>query len=207
MLSVIDTAYYVVSSYSNFHITPLKLQKLLYYLKVWGLVADHEVFKADFVKWKYGPVNSQVYHEFNGFKKSEITVSNKKYKAPDTKDKEFIDFVIESYGSFPAETLSALTHKEDPWLKAKSEHVIEDEEIKKYYSKSAFAKNFPIEIEKKPYYAVTTDFYYSFILDFLTDNPQKPPIPVYPSFVAFKNQRMKAQSEINNFIQHYFQFK
>ena len=47
-------------------VTPMKLQKILYYVKAWSLVDGHPLVHADFEKWDYGPVNRQLWKQFNG---------------------------------------------------------------------------------------------------------------------------------------------
>ena len=44
---------YILASYPNKDITPMKLQKLAYYTKVWTLVAGLPVVDADFQKSSY----------------------------------------------------------------------------------------------------------------------------------------------------------
>ena len=66
----IDLAYYILNNYqeaSKGGITPLKLQKLLYYIYVWGIVSNNKIIDAKFQKWSYGPVIKEVYQEFSSF--------------------------------------------------------------------------------------------------------------------------------------------
>lgn len=67
-MKITHAAYYIIENYHSIQggITPLKLQKLLYYLKVWGIVSGKELLESgQFKAWKNGPVNSYVYHQYN----------------------------------------------------------------------------------------------------------------------------------------------
>ncbi len=56
-----------MASYPNKGITPMKLQKLAYYTKVWTLVSGNAVVGADFQKWEFGPVNLDIYYAYKEF--------------------------------------------------------------------------------------------------------------------------------------------
>lgn len=110
----------------NKNLTPLKLQKLIYflykeYLKETGI----ELFGERFETWKYGPVVPSVYYEFASFGKDSIT----KF-ARDSKDivqlvkeegrfKTILDNVWIRYCNYSGEELSSMTHCEGgAWKKA-----------------------------------------------------------------------------------------
>jgi len=161
-MKILTLSYYIINHVKS--VDPLKLQKLLYYTKVWGLVSGARIVHEPFEKWAYGPVNPEVYAKFKGYGNSVIPKSN----VPDAKapkdEKELIDFILACYSPFDAVTLSALTHQDIPWQETPKNHVISESSILKYYSKSPFAKNFPFD-ENKPFYPVETDFHYAFIFD------------------------------------------
>lgn len=117
------------------YITPLKLQKLLYYVQgislcIFGKKAFSEKIKA----WSYGPVVEEIYH---------------KYKANHNKELEIIDYnenisqgllkiieeVIFSYGRIEANNLIDFTHEEDPWKNTRRNCEITLDKIKEYFSK------------------------------------------------------------------------
>jgi uncharacterized phage-associated protein len=110
-------------------VSPLKLQKLLYFLNGWhlaitGVPAIDEPFEA----WEYGPVVGSIYHQFKDFGRGGITRYAKQY---DPKAGEFRSFVVdknqrqfyeildavwENYIGYDALTLSAMTHQKfSPW--------------------------------------------------------------------------------------------
>lgn len=68
--SAMDVANYIVWYVNNFlqgqNLTPLKLQKLLYYVQANCLIHTHgrPLFLESIQKWQYGPVVPSVYFEF-----------------------------------------------------------------------------------------------------------------------------------------------
>ncbi|KQE67359.1 Panacea domain-containing protein, partial [Acinetobacter baumannii] len=53
---------------TNYALTPLKLQKILYYVSAeYFKKFGERLFSEDFQKWQYGPVVKDVYHEFKSF--------------------------------------------------------------------------------------------------------------------------------------------
>ncbi len=162
----IDLSYHLLDNYSSqFNITPLKLQKLLYYVYVWGIVSGNEIVKDDFVKWEHGPVNVETYYNYKEFGGSGIKNSKKNYPDLSISEIEFIDFIVSNYIKFSAYTLSSMTHQDLPWKETQKDEIIAPASILKFYSTLNFAKNFPIDFNK-PFYPVETDLHYSFIFDF-----------------------------------------
>jgi uncharacterized phage-associated protein len=189
-MKISHLAYYIIEKHSAVDggITPLKLQKLLYYCKVWGIVSGELTLSGQFTAWKNGPVNGFIYNKYKEYGNKPIPFEEAAYPISSSKE-TFIDFVLESYVHFDALTLSAMTHQEDPWKKTPKDEVIDKQLIKQYYSQQPFAKNFPLE-EGKPYYPVYSDFMYSFIFDFNEDDKAKEVI--FDSFDEYK--KMMAQS-------------
>lgn len=199
MHNIFSIANYVISHYSHYPggITPLKLQKLMYYLKVWGIVADVPILADSFKKWKYGPVNDELYTKYKTYGAQPIPTTGTETVI--TQDKNFIDFVLESYAPFSALTLSSLTHQEEPWQKTGDNEIISDSLIKAYYQKQHFAKNFPLKASG-PYFPVLTDMYYSFVLDM---DQTKLKQPVYSSFEDYKSWTAKAKADIEKALHTY----
>ncbi|MDK9607089.1 Panacea domain-containing protein [Lelliottia wanjuensis] len=103
-------------------LTPMKLQKLMFYAQSWHLYLKNNepLFDDFFSKWKHGPVIPSLYHEFKEYVadpiKSKARVAIPSGTAvpivPDT-DKEthaFIDKIIEVYGGYSGRQLSYMTH-------------------------------------------------------------------------------------------------
>jgi uncharacterized phage-associated protein len=179
-MKILNLAYYIINKVEG--VDPLKLQKLLYYTKVWGLVSGTPVIHEPFEKWGYGPVNPEVYKKFKQYSNGVIPKAHVPDVKVPKKEKELIDFILECYSPFDAVTLSAMTHQDIPWQTTPKNQEISDSSILKYYSKLPFAKNFPVD-ENKPFYPVETDFHYSFIFDM--DNKTAKSL-FFPSFKEYK---------------------
>ena len=124
----------------SIEITPLKLQKLVYFLfKYYLKITGNPLFSEKFETWKYGPVVPSIYAEFSSYGSAPI-----KSFAVDSQDKcyivresgvfkECIDRVWEQYGGCSATTLSELTHRTGTaWSKAKErqDRYIDVEDIR-----------------------------------------------------------------------------
>ncbi len=58
----------------NIHVTPMKLQKLLYFVSCeYVKETNTPMLSEDFCVWQYGPVLPSVYYEFQSFGGSKIT--------------------------------------------------------------------------------------------------------------------------------------
>jgi len=195
-VKITHLAYYILENYSSVKggITPLKLQKLLYYTKVWGLISGELTVNGQFKAWKNGPVNGNIYHKFKEYGDQPIPAKHEAGPVSPNKEK-VIDFVLESYVHFDALTLSSMTHQEEPWKKTPKNETIGDQVIKAFYSQQTFANNFPI-CEDKPYYPVYTDFMHSFTFDFEEgDNARE---IVFNSFEEYKQMMKDSKEELSN---------
>jgi uncharacterized phage-associated protein len=133
--------------------SPLKVQKLLYFLNGWYLVQTSKPLIGDrFQAWAYGPVVESLYHELktwgsdavNGFI-SEFdpeTRAEKSYKisSSDLIFWRLLDRVLEKYGKFSALELSTLSHEDgSPWSQAKKlgQQYIDDNALRNHFSNLA----------------------------------------------------------------------
>ena len=115
-------------------LSPMKLQKLMYFAQAWHLKVLKEPLLDDhFARWQHGPVIPSIYHEFKAFGWSPITRqattlsvgANGDYAmnvpmipSEDRNTWGLIDAIIKRYGDLPATALSELTHKEgSAWQK------------------------------------------------------------------------------------------
>jgi len=123
----------------NIPVTPMKLQKLLYLLYARYLYKFNEVLFADrFEKWQYGPVLSNVYHEFKYFGAKPISQfysdSGGTVLIADDSMPNFascLNEVWNTFGQVPASTLSAFTHRNgSAWSKVNPPEFLRDEDIK-----------------------------------------------------------------------------
>lgn len=105
-------------------LSPMKLQKLMYYAQAWHLkVLNAPLLDDNFCRWKYGPVIPAVYHEFKAYAYRPISsMATTRAKDADghriptipEEDKtawSLIDAIITRYGHIDAQTLSAMTHR------------------------------------------------------------------------------------------------
>lgn len=115
------------------YITPLKLQKLLYYIQGMALrIYGKPAFLNNISVWQYGPVIEEVYQQYKG--RSPISTPKTNYEVCDGL-KKVIELVVSSYGKIEAESLIDLTHDEDPWIKSKNNGIISIDVIKEYFNK------------------------------------------------------------------------
>ncbi len=150
MRSALDVAKYFlcrIDRDAGDTISPLKLQKLVYYAQAWSLVLrDKPLFSEKIQAWSHGPV---VYEVWNTYKEHRHTA----IPAPDADDLCALDFIDDElevleevwnvYGELSARQLEHLTHTESPWLDARkgvdpgerSQEVISHEKMKSYYEK------------------------------------------------------------------------
>lgn len=105
-------------------ITPLKMQKLIFFLNGWHLAITGEpAIETEFRAWKYGPVEEQLYHDLKGYRGNPITAylsdSDGRSRTIADSQKMFYDIlnmVWDKYSGFSAIQLSALTHEPGtPW--------------------------------------------------------------------------------------------
>ena len=122
-------------------ITPMKLQKMIYFVYAdYYQKTQGRLFEERFETWKYGPVLRSVYDEFKkyGAKHIERYAESKdgntyvinENSSPDFKNS--LDKVWEKYKRYDGVYLSTLTHKQGTaWWKAASEKrpYLDDKDI------------------------------------------------------------------------------
>lgn len=139
------------------NLSPMKLQKLVYYAHGWYLaLADQPLISERVEAWQYGPVIPALYSQFRRFgneaiteKARELCFRNGKIflRSPSLADcedasdaKQLIARVNEEYGKYSAAQLSNATHKSGtPWQEVYRDGArsiaIPDEKIKDYFKK------------------------------------------------------------------------
>jgi uncharacterized phage-associated protein len=171
-------------------VTPMKVQKLLYYVKAWGQVEGLDPVEGAFTKWPHGPVNREVYEHFRaeGYTRQPIQpVSLGPEHEPQGRARDFVELIGASYARFTALTLSAMTHREDPWLLTESRAVIAPALMRDYYAQQPFARNLqPFALDGKPYHPVQSDLDRAFTLDMSTREAER--ATTYASFRAYQQR-------------------
>jgi len=150
MARATDVASYLVYLQNNesekgsyYSLSNLKLQKMMYYCQgghyKWDnrrLITDNE-----FEAWKYGPVISEIYHEYSRFGQNDIkliSIPTEEYfeNALDDDERETISSIWQQLKEYNAFDLVETSHNETPWLEAKklNENLIKEETIKKFFT-------------------------------------------------------------------------
>ncbi len=120
-------------------ISPLKLQKLVYYAHGWQLATVNEpLIDEPIYAWPYGPVIPSLYYEFREFGNEPITEVASEiddangvlvpYVIPkNSRDLGVLQSVWDGYKGFSAVQLSNMTHREgSPWAKVRSGTKLSD---------------------------------------------------------------------------------
>lgn len=120
-------------------ITPLALQKLLYFCQGYSLVLESApIFPEECEAWPHGPVYQEIYHLFKSFKYNPIDddrfiILNNSKDALSDREKQIIDLISATFGAYSGKTLETITHSEDPWKNTLLNSIIKKSLIKKYY--------------------------------------------------------------------------
>lgn len=111
-------------------LTPMKLQKLLFFAQSWHLRdkgGNTPLFDDNFARWKYGPVIPSIYHELRTYGAKPVTslLSNvdiddcgelvlvtPTIPESDASAHRLIDQIVQKYGKLSGTQLSFLTHEE-----------------------------------------------------------------------------------------------
>ncbi|GAB5496328.1 MAG: hypothetical protein Phyf2KO_14080 [Phycisphaerales bacterium] len=113
-------------------ITPMKLQKLVYFAHGWKLgITGEPLIREDIEAWQYGPVVRSLYHEFKEFSLSDIDkrateleiTDIEKFSMhlyePELQDEDarnLVRRIWDVYGDYTATKLSNMTHEPGtPW--------------------------------------------------------------------------------------------
>lgn len=154
--TALDVANYIVWHVNTKQlgiVTPLKLQKILYYVSTTYLQKNEELlFEENFEKWQYGPVVTDVYHTFKSHGFSPIPAPKPKFVRTSSNalsikriefdenqfngDKKFVDLANSVISELINESAFALvnkTHEEKAWSKFEKEIMAGVKEL--FYSK------------------------------------------------------------------------
>lgn len=123
-VTIFDVANYflkIVDRDSGSTITPLKLQKILYYAQGYYLaMTSNALFKEDFEAWAHGPANPKIYDKYKDFGYGAIDEPNiKDIPKLDKSISEFLSDIWNTFGIYDGKYLEELTHNEEPWINAR----------------------------------------------------------------------------------------
>ncbi len=141
-------------------VSPLKLQKLIYYAHGWNLALRDQPLIDELIEaWEYGPVVPNVYHEFKHYGNQPIAKHGTVIEmSPDRKVQIFapiipvedeptgklLNKIVEVFGPYSALQLSADTHRPGtPWRTIRDANPdrknvdIPDELIQEYFKRIA----------------------------------------------------------------------
>lgn len=150
MINIKELCDYIITkiSASGETMSNLKLQKLAYYADAWYLAFfDEKLVDEGFQAWIHGPVSRAIYNRFSSSKSlySDITIADCTpgfdLSSIPAKAAAHIDSVLEVYGAFTGAQLEDMTHKEEPWIKAREgyrpsercEEIIDRDITRDYY--------------------------------------------------------------------------
>ena len=115
----LDVARYILKQCGQ--MSAMKLQKLAYYSQAWSLVwDDRPLFENEIQAWANGPVIVDLYSAHRGrfiVSEGDIPGNTANLDAP---ARGTVNSVIKFYGPKAAHWLSALTHREQPWVSARA---------------------------------------------------------------------------------------
>lgn len=102
-------------------ITPLKLQKLIYYAQAWFLALEgRPLFRDRIEAWAHGPVCRTVYERYRDYGWGSIPAPEDDIDLKQD-EIEHLEMIMDAYGDMSAKKLEHLTHNEDPWIEARGD--------------------------------------------------------------------------------------
>lgn len=142
---ILRVIYYIFERMEE--VTPLMLQKLLYFIQGTGFVTlGRSMFVENCEAWVHGPVYPEVYRLFKDFKYNPIddvrfAILDGTADALTEEERKTIDLVVDTFGIYSGKVLEKITHKETPWRIARrgyedsvpSREVVTKESIKAYF--------------------------------------------------------------------------
>ncbi|RSI20648.1 DUF4065 domain-containing protein [Streptococcus sanguinis] len=128
----------------NSEITPLALQKLLYYVQGFYFAFKGTfLFDSDCESWVHGPVYRDIYFKFQEFGRNPIAIEDK----IDVKNRltifeiSLLDSIVKNLSVYNGKVLEQFTHDEAPWLDARGD-LKEDEPSNQIISKETIGDFF-----------------------------------------------------------------
>jgi putative zinc finger/helix-turn-helix YgiT family protein len=130
---------------NSLDITPLALQKLLYYAQGFYKAFTGEfLFHNNCEAWVHGPVYRSIYYKYKDYGYNPIEEKNYNYGEIKLTavEKELLDSIIRNFGCYSGKVLEKMTHVEEPWRATRkglsdnegSDRIIAKELIAKYFN-------------------------------------------------------------------------
>ena len=143
-VSVANTIITLAKDKEIYDLTPMKIQKLMYFAQFFYLKYFKKILIDDnFVRWRYGPVIPSLYYQFRSYQSQPINnciqqlIENNEvvvYMIPDTDGIcwEYLSNVIDEFGRKTAFELSEITHRSNSsWSAGAIDTVITIDDMKK----------------------------------------------------------------------------
>lgn len=104
-------------------ITPLALQKLLYYVQgFYYAFMNFYIIEDDCEAWVHGPVFKDIYNKYKEYKFDPIGPNDMVDDSQlSVNEKVILDSVIKNLSCYSGKTLEAFTHSETPWLSTRGD--------------------------------------------------------------------------------------
>ncbi len=128
-------------------ITPLALQKILYYIQGFSTYFfDKPIFNDNAEAWVHGPVYREIYDRFSYYRYNPISKNEfESYNEIDSlneKELKLIDSVINNFGVYSGKILEKMTHTTIPWEEGRKElseeeyssNIIDTDTMKDYFT-------------------------------------------------------------------------
>ncbi|WP_329909971.1 Panacea domain-containing protein [Serratia quinivorans] len=128
-------------------LSPMKLQKLIFFVQSWHLkIYDEPLVDEFFAKWPYGPVIPSLYHDVKSYGSRPITtplstlvntepgfkIVTPKVPEGDNRTNKLIDKIVSVYGPLRGTQLSYLTHLPGTaWSRTEKDGAVIDNQLMK----------------------------------------------------------------------------
>ena len=126
-------------------LSPMKLQKLLYYAQGALLAIDDIILFEDEIEvWEHGSVVPSVYHNYKKYGAGGIEKKEAATEAVfDEHTNAMLFGIYEKYGKYSAAQLRKMTHREPPYIQAcedEKSKIISKESIQEYFAGDVYKK-------------------------------------------------------------------
>lgn len=129
--------------------SPMKLQKLCYYVQGYMIAQGITLFDEDFQAWQHGPVIPALYQRYKDYGWRGITEEvDIAESAFDEDTYAEIGEIVAAYGRYDGAALSTMTHREMPWMDAR-QGIAENEGSNATITKVSLARFFETELARQ----------------------------------------------------------